>query len=133
MMQAKLRNGGRVGRLYEEPYADMREAYDSIKQTHRKLRWELSQVDKQISALYHELEKTDLTESLAGQYSVALQNLLRKRRVIKNEFIPIEIIRNTFKESFERSHEALLRNRDKSEEICESLKVSLTIDEVINL
>jgi len=119
--------------LYESTYSQMRDSYDTIKRNHRKLRHELSQVDKQISALYHELERTDLCEELGYQYSVALQNILRKRRVIKDELIPLQILQDTFRDSFEQAHKRLSGNRSKSKKIRESLNVSISIDQVVNL
>jgi len=119
-------------KLYEGAYSQMQDSYDIIERNYRKLRRELSQVDKQINALYHELERTDLCEELGYQYSVALQNILRKRRVIKDEFIPLRILRDTFRDSFEHAHKRLSDNRSKSKKIRESLNVSVSIDQVVN-
>lgn len=120
-------------RLYENSYSNLRENYESIKRSHRKLRYELSNVDKQVSELYHDLEKTDLTEELGYQYSVALQNLLRKRRVIKDEYIPFDILRNNFRDSFEKSHKALSKNQSSSNRVRTSLNVSIAINDVLDI
>lgn len=120
-------------KLYENPYKQMRKSYETIKRNYRRLRGELSRIDKQISALYHELEKTDLSEEMGYQYSVALQNMLRKRRIIKDELISLEILRNTFRDSFEQANKRLTGNRTKSEKIRKSLNVSIKINEVVDI
>lgn len=120
-------------KLYEVSYTKMKKAYETIKHDYHKLRRELSCVDKQISDLYHELEKTDLSEEMGYQYSVALQNLLRKRRVIKDEYIPLGILQDAFQGSFKQAKKRLLGNKSKSEEIRNSLNVSISIDEVVNI
>ncbi|MEI3606910.1 hypothetical protein SPD48_14495 [Pseudogracilibacillus sp. SE30717A] len=120
-------------KLYENPYKQMRKNYETIKQNYYRLRDELSRVDKQISALYHDLEKTDLSEEMGYQYAVALQNMLRKRRIIKDELISLEILRNTFRSSFEQANKRLSGNRTKSEEIRKSLNVCIKIDEVVKI
>lgn len=120
-------------RRYEKPYEDLRKTYQSIKQTYRKLIGEQSKVDKQISALYHELEKTDLSEELGYQYSRALQNLLRKRRVVKDELIPFEILNRELGKAMPNLDEHIMRNRINSENIRTELNVSLSIREVVEI
>lgn len=120
-------------RLYEGPFEKLSRTHSEVKHTYYRLKSEMSKTDKQISNLYHELEKTDLTEELGYQYSIALQNLLRKRRVIKDEFIPIDIMFQSMSESIENLKERIGRNREKSEEIRSSLNVSLKIAEVLKV
>lgn len=120
-------------RLYEKPYESLRQNYQTIKRTYRKLMRELSRLDKQVSALYHELEKTDLSEELGYQYSIALQNLLRRRRVVKDEMIPFEIMKRELDKAFPVLEEHINRNRMKSESIRTSLNVSIRIDEVVEI
>ncbi|KRG11560.1 hypothetical protein ACA29_17130, partial [Lederbergia galactosidilytica] len=81
----------------------------------------------------HELEKTDLSFDLGYQYSVALQNLLRKRRIIKDEFIPVEIMFRSLTKSFPDLKEQIRRNREKSEEVRASLNVTYEITEILNI
>lgn len=120
-------------RLYETPYENLRQTYQTIKRTYGKLVGELSKLDKQISALYHELEKTDLSEESGYQYSIALQNLLRRRRIVKDEMIPFEIMRRELGKSLPTLEEHINRNRMKSESIRSQLNVSISIDQVVNI
>ncbi|MBS4193478.1 hypothetical protein [Lederbergia citri] len=120
-------------RLYEKPFESLRSTHAEVKRTYYKLKAEMSRTDKQISELYHELEKVDLNEDIGYQYSIALQNLLRRRRVIKDEFIPIDIMFQSLSESIESLKERIGRNREKSEEIRASLNVQLRIAEFLNV
>lgn len=62
---------------------------DAVKASYDALNHEQSRLDKQVSAIYHELEKVDL--DVLGGYAASrqLQAVLRSRRVVKDEIAGI--------------------------------------------
>lgn len=115
--------------LYENHYKDLQKVYTDVKCSHHKLSEELSKVDKLISELYHELEETDITVNLGYQYSIALQNLLRKRRVIKEEFRLLSIINSHVDMQMKKIRAGLSRGIKKNREIKTSLRVLMTVEQ----
>lgn len=55
------------------------------KETQDRLIQKLSGLDRAISNIYHELERIDLTPESGYHAALLLQDILRKRRVIKDE------------------------------------------------
>lgn len=66
--------------------------YSQTKGTFNRLNQKQSKYDKFLSAYYHEIEHKDITPSESYDYMIALQNILLKRRAVKQELYHLELI-----------------------------------------
>lgn len=106
--------------------------YEEIKATSERLVKELSKYDRNLSAFYHEVEVKDIAPSQAHEYLTALQNILIKRRAIKQEMHQVGIIER----NLHTSVEALKPKRNaavkRMTEYNRSLNVNITINDVLH-
>lgn len=106
---------------------------DEVNSAFTLLNRKQSELDRQVTAIYHELEKCELDADSGFAAAVLLQDVLRRRRVVKDE---ISRMAPLFK--FLSDHTGgLIQNYHKraakSEEIRRNLNVTLTLEEVISL
>jgi prefoldin subunit 5 len=81
---------------------------NNINEKKKHLKEELSMYDKQISSIYHELEVSKINACQGYKVAKRLQEILRKRRVVKNQLNEI----NTFFQSIEINN--LLKKLEKT-------------------
>lgn len=106
--------------------------YEDTKDTGARLLKELSKYDKNLSAFYHEVETKDISPSDAYGYVVALQNILIKRRTIKQEIHQVGIIErnlHTSVEALKPKRNAAVR---RMSEYNRTLNVQVTINDVLH-
>ena len=113
-------------------YEQLRGLYYEVTSFYDELNRHQSQYDKQISEIYHELEKVELNHVNAYEYAIKLQDVLRKRRVVKDELARLQPIRNYVNATFNELQKQIDRVVSKSNEIRKSLNVTLSISEVLN-
>jgi uncharacterized coiled-coil DUF342 family protein len=113
-------------------YEQLRGLYYEVTSFYNELNKRQSQYDKQISEIYHELERAELNHVNAYEYAIKLQDVLRKRRVVKDELARLQPIRNYVNSTFNELQKQIDRVISKSNEIRKSLNVTLSISEVLN-
>jgi len=116
--------------LQDIHYEQLRNTHHSVADTRRRLLEKLSELDKEVSKYYHELEKSDVREMSKALFLEGLQETLRKRRVVKEELRGINAIYDTTRKSVENLNESLQRTRNKSEKTRDQFNARLTIFEV---
>lgn len=117
---------------YHDRYAErLFTLYSETKQTRNRLNREQSRYDKTLSAFYHDLEQLDISPADSYEYIVALQNILLKRRAVKQELYHVDIIYRSLKESVEKLKPQRRRATQRTTEYNRTLNVNLTINDVL--
>lgn len=117
-----------------QSYLDrLRKLEAEMKETSELLSRLESDIDKQVSKIYHDIERE--TFNVEGGYNLAkkLKDVLQERRVIKDEAARFRSVYHTFNEtlrSIENRYKQAVRH---SEKVRRSLNVKLTIEEVFPL
>ena len=105
--------------------------YSDTKSTRVSLVKEQSKYDRILSSFYHEIESKDISPSNAYDYLVAPQNILSKRRAIKQELHHIGIIERSLHDNVEalkpKRNAAVKRTTDYNR----TLNVHVTINDVL--
>lgn len=113
-------------------YADrLFQLHSETKQTRINLYQQLSKYDKNLSAFYHDLEQRDISPADSYEYLVALQNILLKRRAIKQELYHIKFIEESLRESVKSLKPRRRRAVKRTSEYNRTLNVNITINDVM--
>ncbi|GCD81917.1 hypothetical protein PTHTG4_09790 [Parageobacillus thermoglucosidasius] len=112
-------------------YEQLQSLYYEITSFYDELNKYQSHYDKQVSAIYHELEKVELTHANAYEYALKLQDVLRKRRVVKDELARLQPVYNYINETFNKLQKQIERAISSSNKIRKSLNMTLSISEVL--
>jgi hypothetical protein len=86
------------------------EVAKGIENDYKKLSKKQSEYDLQISELYHKIETANFNACEGYYFSKQLQEILRKRRTIKNELVRLNSLRDTLN----------LRNSLNNKNLCRS-------------
>lgn len=117
---------------YHDRYANrLFTLYSETKSTRLRLNREQSRYDKSLSAFYHDLEQRDITPADSHEYLVALQNILLKRRAVKQELYHIELIERSLQASVDTLKPQRRRATQRTTEYNQTLNVNLTINDVL--
>lgn len=73
--------------------------YSQTKGTRMRLSEQQSKYDKALTTFYHDLEQLAITPADSYEYLIALQNILLKRRTVKQELYQINIIERSLQAS----------------------------------
>lgn len=92
-----------------------------------------SELDRQVSAIYHEIEKCELDVDSGFAAAVLLQDVLRRRRVVKDEISHMAPLYKFLSDQTGALIDNYQKRVEKSEEIRRNLNVTLTLEEVIGL
>jgi hypothetical protein len=110
-----------------------------IESDHNKLFSKLSEYDSLISELYHKVEVSNFNACEGYYYSKQLQELLRKRRVIKDEISRLNTLKQTLnlksalpKSKINNSKQCIDRAINKSCKWQQNWKYTYTLEEVLN-
>lgn len=107
-------------------YTEMKAQFDQLNMLQ-------SLFDKQVSSLYHELEKAgDLDVAEGHTFAETLQDTLRRRRVVKQEIALMLQTYLAIKDQIGKIEERHSRALRKTFEIKDSLNVTMEISEVMN-
>lgn len=88
----------------------------SVTGTQERLSRLLSEVDCEVSDLYHEIERTDFDEASAFSAMTMLQNALHRRRIVKDEMALLTPVRKLLADNLKdtvRSHRRIVAASDK--------------------
>lgn len=92
---------------------------------------ELSRLDKHISKMYHDLEGIDISQEYALSYVTQLHDVLKKRRVVKDEMARLDAVLNPLKNVVNDVDSAVRSRRKVSRRWRRAYKMRLTIEEVL--
>lgn len=96
-----------------------------------KLVAELSKLDKYVSSLYHELEKVELAEEFAFSFTSHLHDVLKKRRVVKDELARLDAVLHPVMAVENEVKELVVRRKNVSKRWKREFKMQLSIEEII--
>lgn len=90
-----------------------------------------SELDRQVTAIYHEIEAHDLDSDSGYAAAMCLQDALRRRRVVKDEIARMSPLFQFLNEHADALLKSYHKRVEKSEEIRRTLNVTLTLEEVL--
>lgn len=111
-------------------FGKLQQLYTEVRAFHNKLNKLQSALDQKVSALYHELEKSEFSIAEGNEFARKLKETLQMRRVVKQEIALIMPVYNMLREQTGRVDEQYSRAVRKTFAIQESLNVTMGIDEV---
>ncbi|MGG4467230.1 hypothetical protein ABER68_04225 [Paenibacillus alvei] len=117
----------------ENYYEKLVGLYEETKATYDKLNGLQSALDKKVSSIYHEIEKSEFDPEGGHTYALKLKETLQYRRVIKDTLQQVSPVYNMLKNNMETVEERYTRAVAKGYELRESLNVRMTVDEVLEL
>lgn len=103
----------------------------SVTATYEGLNRMQSTLDKELSAVYHEIEAATLDFQRGYQLIHRLQDVLKRRRVIKDELARIQAVRLALDSSVNTVNQRYQTIAKKSNRIRRSLNVTMTITDVV--
>lgn len=112
-------------------FGKLQQLYTEVRAFHNKLNKLQSALDQKVSALYHELEKSEFSVAEGHEFARKLKETLQMRRVVKQEIALIMPVYNMLKDQTGRVDEQYSRAVRKTFAIQESLNVTMGIDEVL--
>lgn len=109
----------------------LRELYVGVEESYKQACRLLSAFDREVSAVYHEIEKTRF-DVVRGYYlAKKLQNVLHRRRAVKSEVVRLQPIYCFLRDNFKNVESVYKERSKKDDEVRTSLNATLTIDDVI--
>lgn len=107
--------------------------HEEVNRDYSLLNRKQSELDRQVTAIYHDLEAHDLEVDSGYAAAVYLQEVLRRRRVVKDEIARLTPLRHFLNDHVDALLKTYHKRIKKSEEIRRTLNVTLTLEEVIAL
>ncbi|MEK4230735.1 hypothetical protein [Solibacillus sp. FSL H8-0538] len=92
---------------------------------------ELSRLDKYISRMYHDLEGIDPSGEYALSYVAQLHDVLKKRRVVKDEMARLDAVLNPLRNVVGEIDTSVSNRKKVSNRWRRDFKMTLTLEEVI--
>lgn len=117
----------------ENYYEKLVGLYEETKAAYDKLNGLQSALDKNLSSIYHEIEKSEFDSDGGHSYALKLKETLQYRRVIKDTLQQVSPVYNMLKNNMETVEVRYTRAVAKGYELRESLNVRMTVDEVLEL
>lgn len=116
--------------LSETYLAQLHTLHTGVVGTFDRLNRMQSEMDREVSAIYHEIEKMELDEASALGAARLLQGALRKRRVVKDEIVRLQPIYQMLTTNVDETDKQYRKRVTKSDEIRRSLNVTLKIEDI---
>lgn len=110
----------------------LKELHTEIAENFDMLNKMQSEADKQVSAIYHEIEKHDFDESEGFQYARELKDVLQRRRCIKSELVQLQPAHDLLRRHISEVEREYKRRVKKGEEVARSLNATITIEAVLS-
>ncbi|WP_110930581.1 hypothetical protein [Paenibacillus bouchesdurhonensis] len=107
-----------------------RELTREAKVTRDRLSRMLSDFDRAISNIYHELERVDLSPDSGYYAALLLQDVLRKRRVVKDELAGINHLALVLESAQSDLDQHIKRNKKRSRRWHRELNIRLEIEDI---
>jgi hypothetical protein len=103
---------------------------DGVNETQDKLSRLLSAIDKEVSNIYHTIERTELDAGFAYSAMTFLQDALLRRRTVKDEVACLNPIRTMLAANMDETIKRHRKNVAMSDEIKRELSVTLKIEDI---
>lgn len=92
-----------------------------------------SSIDKELSVVYHEIEREEIDVYNGYLYAKRLQEVLKRRRVVKDEIARLSSFKSTLENTVKDDDSRYERVAKKSEEVRNSLNVTMTINDIVKM
>ncbi|MFD5851109.1 hypothetical protein ACFWGC_13040 [Cytobacillus pseudoceanisediminis] len=112
-------------------FEKFQELYNEVKISYEKLNKLQSALDRKVSDIYHDIERTEFNIVQGHEIARTLKETLQQRRVVKEELALLFPVYNMLMEHSGRVDEQYNRAVRRSYSIKENLKVTMGIDEVL--
>lgn len=110
-----------------------------IEDDYKTLSMKQSEYDSRISEIYHKIEVSNFNACEGYYYSKQLQDLLRKRRIIKDEMNRLDSLKVNLsiksilsKEKITRSKKCINKHMNKSLKFKQNWKYMYTLEEILH-
>jgi hypothetical protein len=104
---------------------------DEVNETFKSLNCIQSALDRKISDIYHDIERSEFDIAQGNEYAKRLKETLQYRRVIKDEMARLMPVYNMLRAEVGKVDEQYHRAVRKGYELKQSLNVTLGIEEVL--
>lgn len=104
---------------------------ESITETFEGLSRMLSSLDKELSAVYHEIEGESFDVYRGYELAKRAQDVLKRRRVVKDELARMNSVGHTLDNAVKDADKRYRKISKKSEEIRRSLNVTMTFHDLV--
>lgn len=122
-----------MGSISEKFYGQIHGLYSEVRESFEKLNGLQSALDRKVSAIYHDIEKSgDFSESEGNYYARQLKITLQQRRVVKDELVRLSPVYQMLRSEIGKMDDQYGRAVRKSSEITQSLNMTMNIEEVFN-
>lgn len=111
-------------------FDQLRSLHKNVSETYEHLNRLQSELDREVSAVHHDIERDSFDLFGGHTHAKRLQDILRKRRVIKGEFIRIQPIYNMLAQNFEKVKSSYTRKTAANDKVRSMQNVTLTIDDI---
>ncbi|MBK5500925.1 hypothetical protein [Peribacillus sp. TH14] len=119
--------------LSEKFYGEIHGLYGEVRAAYEKLNGLQSSLDRKVSAIYHDIEKSgEFSESEGNDFAKNLKVTLQQRRVVKDELIRLQPVYQMLRSEIGKMDDQYDRVVRKSSEITQSLNVTMNISDVFN-
>lgn len=113
----------------ETYFAELTQLTTDVKAAYQRLNSLQSALDKEVSALYHDLERSDAIDS--GEFVRKLKETLVRRRVVKDEMIRLSPVYNMLRNQYGTVEAQYERSVRTSSEVRTQLNSTLSITQVM--
>jgi hypothetical protein len=104
---------------------------EEVNETFKNLNCLQSALDRKISDIYHDIERSEFDIAQGNEYAKRLKETLQYRRVIKDELARLMPVYNMLRSEVGKVDEQYNRAVRKGYELKQSLNVTLGIEEVL--
>jgi hypothetical protein len=104
---------------------------DEVNETFKSLNCIQSALDRKISDIYHDIERSEFDIAQGNEYAKRLKETLQFRRVVKDEMARLMPVYNMLRSEVGKVDEQYNRAVRKGYELKQSLNVTLGIAEVL--
>ncbi|GAA4845678.1 hypothetical protein GCM10023310_24470 [Paenibacillus vulneris] len=111
-------------------FEQVHSVYENVKIAYERLNKCMSQLDRQISDIYHDLERYDIDEAAGYSVAVMLQEALRKRRAVKDELLKLRPIYDLLEHNIGEMDKQYAKANKNSANVRRSLNATLTISDI---
>lgn len=112
-------------------FSELTAIRNEITQTYDRLRSMQSEIDRELSDVYHEIEASRFDVVRGYKFAKKLQSVLQRRRVIKGEFALVQPLYNMFSDNFEATRKTFEKAGYKNADLRKRLNTALSTEDVI--
>ncbi|RVT62783.1 hypothetical protein [Niallia taxi] len=116
----------------ENYYEKLVGLYEETKAAYDKLNGLQSALDRQVSRIYHDIEKSEFDLEKGNEYALRLKETLQNRRVVKDELKKLAPVYRMLRDNVSWVEEQYTKVVAKSYELKASLNVTKTINGVLS-